>query len=103
MYIIMVKHPYRKCNYGKHPLKGSLLTGNIYAITPFLVIDPVTFEVKGGVAYDILKTVAQHYDFAYDIKFSHQLFILFPNGTLGGALGEVILSLLSCYIHKNRC
>ncbi len=81
----------RQCNDGKHPLKGITLDGSVYSIRPFLEVNFDTMAVEGGVTLDIFKTIANYYDFNYTIRFTPKRFQFHPNGSISGALGEVIL------------
>ncbi len=86
----VIKSFIRHCNSGNHPLHGSTLIGSVMAIVPFLYVDYATNEIQGGVAMDMLKTIAEYYKFNYQVGLSDNVFAFFPNGTIGGSLGEVM-------------
>ncbi len=61
------------------------------AILPFILVDYSTHEIQGGVAMDMLKIVAEYYNFGYKVRLSDDdVFAFYPNGTIGGSLGEVL-------------
>ncbi len=86
----------RLCNDGKHPLNGITIHGSVFTVKPFIEVNFDTMAVEGGVTLDILKTMANYYNFNYTVRYSHNWFEFHADGSITGALGEVIIQ----YFHN---
>lgn len=82
---------HRYCNHGLHPLHGTNLRGSIFSVMPFIDFDVETKEIHSGVTMDLLKTLAKKFQFDFSVKLSTTWFEFWPDGSITGALGEVLV------------
>ncbi len=52
---------------------------------------------------DLIETIAEYYNFDYSVTLSDDVFAFFPNGTIGGSLGEVLQNLLKDKYEYIQC
>ena len=91
---------FRTCNYGHGPLHGQELVVSLYSVPPVLFPDGETRKLGGGVAYDILDALADHHGFRWIPRHAIDFFAFYPNGSIGGSLGEVLLGFLSISVYS---
>ncbi len=77
------------CNGGRHPLYGDTFMANVFSEKPIIYVDQTTNKVTDGVIMDLLNIIAEKYKFSYEVTLSDSWFQFYPNGTVGGSLGEV--------------
>lgn len=88
----------RTCNEGKHPLVGKHLVASVFSSKPFIDVDQATQTIQGGVIVDLLDTLADHFGFSSHINLAEAGFKIYPNGTFGGSLGDVIIAIISHHL-----
>ncbi len=66
------------------------LKGSTFGVRPYVDADLQTLEIRGGVSLDILDTLASYYGFTYDVKYAYDWLRINQDGSVGGALGEVM-------------
>ncbi len=78
----------KSCNFGHHPLYGKDMVVAAYSVSPFLIIDDDS-NIEGGVSHEIVKVLAEYFNFKYIPEVVVDYFVFHANGTVGGSLGEV--------------
>ncbi len=82
--------PFRMCNKDMHPLSGKHLKVSSFSSPPFLIINDDYSKLLGGVALDTFNTLADHFNFHWQPKIVVDWAIFYPNGSIEGALGELL-------------
>ncbi len=70
---------------------GKTVRASIFGFSPFALVDS-QMNVTGGIAMELFKVVADYLNFNYEATFAQgRWYNFFPNGTIGGSMGEVSL------------
>ncbi len=99
---VLLINKFRQCNNGRHPLYGDEFTTSVFSEKPIIHVDPITSKVTDGVIIDLLNIIADKYKFSYNVILSDSWFQFYPNGTIGGSLGEVTFFKLLIFT-KHHC
>ncbi len=60
-----------------------------YSWPPYVVVDD-DYNVQSGIAVDIFRAAAEHYNFNYKLMYDKGWYSFFENGTIGGSFASVI-------------
>ncbi len=80
---------FRTCNGGQPPLHGKFIRASAYSMSPYININTETQELEGGLVLDMFDILAKSLHFDYELIMSYYYNAFYPNGTIGGSLGDV--------------